>query len=91
MRLFDHIDLRVRDLTAAESFYAKILPALGFPTRIPEKDCVSYDAISDHPKPEESGQEKSGQEAANRRRPIGSCHDLRQTEDSGRTRTDDVY
>ena len=52
MRLFDHIDLRVRDLTEAESFYAKILPALGFPTRILEKDCVSYDAISDHPKPE---------------------------------------
>ena len=52
MRLFDHIDLRVRDLVEAEPFYAKILPALGFSTRIQEKDCVSYDSISDHPKPE---------------------------------------
>ena len=52
MRLFDHIDLRVRDLVEADSFYAIILPALGFSTRIQEKDCVSYDSISDHPKPE---------------------------------------
>lgn len=52
MRLFDHIDLRVRDLAEADPFYAKILPALGFPTRFEEKDYVSYDAISDHPKPE---------------------------------------
>ena len=52
MRLFDHIDLRVRDLAEADPFYAKILPALDFPARIPEKDCISYDAVSDHPKPE---------------------------------------
>ncbi len=52
MRLFDHIDLRVRNLAEADPFYAMILPALGFPTRLPEKDCISYDAISDHPKPE---------------------------------------
>ena len=52
MRLFDHIDLRVRHLAEADRFYAKILPALGFPTRIVEQDCISYDAISDHPKPE---------------------------------------
>ena len=29
MRLFDHLDLRVRDLHEAEPFYAVILPALG--------------------------------------------------------------
>ena len=29
-RLFDHIDLRVRDLTRARAFYSKILPAMGF-------------------------------------------------------------
>ena len=51
MRLFDHIDLRVKDLQEAELFYAKVLPALGFPVRIPEKDGISYDSISDHPKP----------------------------------------
>jgi catechol 2,3-dioxygenase-like lactoylglutathione lyase family enzyme len=52
MRLFDHIDLRVTDLAEAEHFYCKILPALGFPTRIQEADCVSYDSTTDHPKPE---------------------------------------
>ncbi|MEY2564439.1 MAG: hypothetical protein QOH88_2632 [Verrucomicrobiota bacterium] len=29
-RLFDHIDLRVRNRKAAQQFYSKILPALGF-------------------------------------------------------------
>lgn len=29
-RLFDHIDLRVKDLEAATKFYAKFLPQLGF-------------------------------------------------------------
>lgn len=29
-RLFDHIDLRVRNRKAAQQFYAQILPAIGF-------------------------------------------------------------
>ena len=29
-RYFDHIDLRVKDLPRAQTFYAKVLPALGF-------------------------------------------------------------
>ncbi len=29
-RLFDHIDLRVRDMEAAKRFYKEVLPALGF-------------------------------------------------------------
>ncbi|MEY2482044.1 MAG: hypothetical protein QOK24_572 [Verrucomicrobiota bacterium] len=29
-RLFDHIDLRVRNRDAAQKFYAQILPAIGF-------------------------------------------------------------
>src|SRR5215212_11890262 len=29
-RLFDHIDLRVKNREAAQRFYAKILPAIGF-------------------------------------------------------------
>jgi catechol 2,3-dioxygenase-like lactoylglutathione lyase family enzyme len=29
-RCFDHIDLRVKDMTAARKFYQQILPALGF-------------------------------------------------------------
>ncbi len=30
MRLFDHIDLRVKNREKAQTFYARILPALGF-------------------------------------------------------------
>ncbi len=29
-RLFDHIDLRVRDIDAARTFYEQVLPAIGF-------------------------------------------------------------
>ena len=29
-RLFDHIDLRVKDREAAQRFYAQVLPAIGF-------------------------------------------------------------
>jgi catechol 2,3-dioxygenase-like lactoylglutathione lyase family enzyme len=29
-RLFDHIDLRVRNRAAAQKFYAQVLPAIGF-------------------------------------------------------------
>ena len=30
IRRFDHIDLRVKDMAAAQRFYAALLPALGF-------------------------------------------------------------
>lgn len=30
MRLFDHIDLQVKNRQTAQAFYAKILPAIGF-------------------------------------------------------------
>jgi predicted enzyme related to lactoylglutathione lyase len=29
-RLFDHIDLRVKEMAAAKTFYTQLLPALGF-------------------------------------------------------------
>ena len=37
-RLYDHIDLRVRNLAEVRDFYEVLLPALGFmrETRIPE-------------------------------------------------------
>src|SRR3982751_3614352 len=31
-RLYDHIDLRVKDRARAQQFYAQVLPALGFTT-----------------------------------------------------------
>ena len=52
LRLFDHLDLRVSDLEAADPFYGVILPALGFPVRGVTPHCVYYEAVRDHPKPE---------------------------------------
>ena len=51
-RLFDHIDLRVTDLEAANAFYSVLLPALGFPTRRVGEDWIGYDSSRGHPKPE---------------------------------------
>jgi catechol 2,3-dioxygenase-like lactoylglutathione lyase family enzyme len=52
MRLFDHLDLRVRDMREAEAFYDLVLPALGFPTKGSTAHCVYYEALTAHPKPE---------------------------------------
>ena len=52
MRLFDHLDLRVRDLQEAEPFYSVVLPALGFPVRGQAPHCVYFEAVGQHPKPE---------------------------------------
>jgi catechol 2,3-dioxygenase-like lactoylglutathione lyase family enzyme len=51
-RLFDHIDLRVTNLEAADAFYGVVLPALGFLVRRVEADSIAYDSSRDHPKPE---------------------------------------
>ena len=49
-RLFDHIDLRVRDLKEADAFYSALLPALGFPERSADETFVCFDADEPHPK-----------------------------------------
>ena len=51
-RLFDHLDLRVRDLREAEPFYRVVLPAVGFPIRGTAPHCIYFEAKRDHPKPE---------------------------------------
>jgi hypothetical protein len=51
-RLFDHIDLRVTNLEAADAFYSVVLPAIGFPKRRVEADSIAYDSSRDHSKPE---------------------------------------
>ena len=43
-RLFDHIDLRVRDVERARKFYVPLLNALGFTVDQQIKDWVSYEA-----------------------------------------------
>ena len=51
-RLFDHIDLRVTNLEAADAFYRILLPAIGFPARRVEADSIAYDSPRGHSKPE---------------------------------------
>ena len=41
-RRFDHIDLRVHDMTVAEKFYRQLLPALGFSERAGDDECRAY-------------------------------------------------
>ena len=52
LRLFDHVDLRVRSLAEAKPFYAALLPALDFPAFGVRSLGIAYDAVRDHPKPE---------------------------------------
>lgn len=51
-RLFDHVDLRVRQLAEARLFYAGWLPALGFSRVKATPIGVAFIADRDHPKPE---------------------------------------
>jgi catechol 2,3-dioxygenase-like lactoylglutathione lyase family enzyme len=52
-RRLDHLDLRVRDLGAAEAFYAHFLPEVGFPIRRDEPGhALQFEARSGHPPPE---------------------------------------
>ncbi|MBA3273902.1 MAG: VOC family protein [Chthoniobacterales bacterium] len=41
-RLFDHIDLRVRDIEVADRFYTRVLPAVGFTERHEGGEWISY-------------------------------------------------
>jgi catechol 2,3-dioxygenase-like lactoylglutathione lyase family enzyme len=45
-RLFDHIDLRVRDRARAQKFYAALLPALGFVRDKSEEEWGAFEAES---------------------------------------------
>ena len=49
-RCFDHIDLRVKDMSIARKFYGKFLPQLGFVEERPGKKYHSfYSAGGDRP------------------------------------------
>jgi catechol 2,3-dioxygenase-like lactoylglutathione lyase family enzyme len=51
-RLFDHVDLRVRSLSEARTFYEGWLAELGFPKVKTTPIGVAFIADRDHPKPE---------------------------------------
>ena len=43
-RIFDHIDLRVRDLQASAPFYRQLLPLLGFSIRVDIPGWLQFEA-----------------------------------------------
>ncbi len=43
-RIFDHVDLRVRDLTTAGTFYRQFLPLLGFTARAEIEGWIQFEA-----------------------------------------------
>ncbi|CAN5403269.1 VOC family protein [soil metagenome] len=48
-RQFDHIDLRVREMAAAQEFYGRLLPALGFSVKCGDDECRTYQLPGDEP------------------------------------------
>src|SRR5688572_883593 len=44
-RIFDHVDLRVRDLAAAGAFYRELLPLLGFTVRLDIPGWLQFEAL----------------------------------------------
>ena len=44
VRVFDHVDLRVRNLDAAGAFYLALLPALGFAARVDIEGWLQFEA-----------------------------------------------
>lgn len=64
-RFFDHIDLRVRQLVEAKSFYDVLLPALGFAHEAKIEGWVQYEAAGTDGAPEFFGLTESPRHVAN--------------------------
>lgn len=43
-RIFDHVDLRVKDMARAAPFYRRLLPLLGFSVRVDIPDWLQFEA-----------------------------------------------
>ena len=48
-RLFDHIDLRVKNRAAAQQFYAQVLPAIGFKVDKSGEECGQFQPAGETP------------------------------------------
>src|SRR6186713_1533713 len=48
-RRFDHIDLRVKDMAAAQRFYGQLLPALGFSVASGDEELRTYQRPGEGP------------------------------------------
>lgn len=44
MRIYDHIDLRVRNRASAQAFFGKLLPALGFARDVSGEEWGAFDS-----------------------------------------------
>lgn len=50
-RLYDHIDLRVKDRARAQAFYAQVLPAIGFTTENSDEEWGAFYAPGEGKQP----------------------------------------
>lgn len=50
-RLFDHIDLRVKNRKVAQRFYAQVLPAIGFEIDVSSDECGQFQPSGKTPVP----------------------------------------
>src|SRR5215213_5507719 len=64
-RRYDHIDLRVRSLAEARSFYERLLPALGFARNVGIEGWLQYETAGTDSTPEFFGITESSQHVAN--------------------------
>lgn len=64
-RFFDHIDLRVRSLIEAKSFYDVLLPALGFTREAKIEEWIQYEAAGTDGMPEFFGLTESSRHVVN--------------------------
>ena len=77
-RLFDHIDLRVKNRAAAQKFYAQVLPAIGF--RVDKSgdewglfEAEGGKAVDFFGFTEEADHRPNGSRTSDRNRRLGSC------------------
>jgi predicted lactoylglutathione lyase len=67
-RRFDHIDLRVRNLSEVQQFYETLLPALGFTRKVAVEGWLQYEAVGTKDATEFFGVMESSQHVANENR-----------------------
>ncbi len=87
MSPFGHIDLRVRDITAAQDFYEAVLPALGFTERYPGGGWKVWAATDELPWTQYFGITESTGHAPNENRiafAVGSREDVERIADVAR-------
>ena len=68
MRIYDHIDLRVRSLAEARPFYETLLPALGFLRDVGIEGWLQFEAVGPGGATEFFGVTESSRHAANESR-----------------------